>query len=376
MTPDSTHSSTGLAEDYFTYISTNEPQRFPLHVTEDGLEHQHPHPSPYHHHHHHQHQYQQPVMESRGAPELPIPEIRLAQPDSPSEPAPFSAGSQLQFHTPQQYHPPMPIPSPRHSTSLSIAFPRSPSVAESDVFVSARQSPEVSPSPSMYQGFHDPTVRSLQTPVQLRSPTHPDFQALTSLPIYLEQIQQALFPTMHGWSQKSFVAKVNACIAIPIVFIFTITLPVAEPEHVKVDSVEVIPDTEPVEPTTMMSVKQNSNYLSVMDEPLIVSSHSAHSDCDASISEIFEEDEPERIWCRWLLAVQAVFGTTFLSVIMAGNVKRQREKKKTCVSIATGLTFLHGILTSQRIHSASRCGLWHCARLHYWHGRFLLDRGR
>ncbi|KAI8143011.1 Sodium/calcium exchanger protein-domain-containing protein [Fennellomyces sp. T-0311] len=184
-TPESTHSSTGMAEDYFTYISANQQQKQPANV----------------------------------------PEIRLGREEE--------------------------------DQPLSIAVP-------------TMAGPPVFP---WYLAFED--------------------------------IFQTMFPTLQGWQDKTTFSKFSSLVALPLVLVFTLTLPVAE--DVQVDDIEVAVDA-------MHEVNPSKGYLTV--PPL-----SANPDDDhMSIQEeemVLEEDEgPVMPWCRWLLATQAVMATTFVFGVM------------------------------------------------------------
>lgn len=61
----------------------------------------------------------------------------------------------------------------------------------------------------------------------------------------LEEIYNILFPTLQDWANKTAFAKLSSLIALPLVFIFTITLPVVESDDIKVDDYEVIIDEYP-----------------------------------------------------------------------------------------------------------------------------------
>ncbi|KAI9306990.1 hypothetical protein BJ944DRAFT_238252 [Cunninghamella echinulata] len=58
----------------------------------------------------------------------------------------------------------------------------------------------------------------------------------------LQEICHILFPTLQDWSSKTFFSKFSSLIALPLVFIFTVTLPVVESDDIKVDDYEVMID--------------------------------------------------------------------------------------------------------------------------------------
>lgn len=128
-----------------------------------------------------------------------------------------------------------------------------------------------------------------------------------SISMMVDDVCCVLFPTMQEWSQKTVFAKLSALVAVPLVLIFTLTLPVVEGEDIKVDDIEV------VAPTPQVVVVPSKSYLTVPT-----------SADDRSVSDIMEDDagllmeeEESGNWCRWLVATQAVCATTFVTSVMA-----------------------------------------------------------
>ncbi|KAI9007459.1 Sodium/calcium exchanger protein-domain-containing protein [Phycomyces nitens] len=115
-----------------------------------------------------------------------------------------------------------------------------------------------------------------------------------------QSIQKTLFPTLQFWDSKTTFAKISSLAAAPLVFLFTITLPVVEYNCTQKSSPSV--------PNSPLSRNIDRNYLSVDNfEPNYV-------DRDQ------ESDELQKVpWCRWLLALQAITSTTFITAVMAGN---------------------------------------------------------
>jgi hypothetical protein len=145
--------------------------------------------------------------------------------------------------------------------------------SENDVFVSARQSFDLSPSASLAQ--------KLSTAIYLGED---DFLRIAE-PSCIEEMIQILFPTLDGWHEKSMFAKLSALVALPLVLIFTLTLPVAEVEEV-------------VEPT-----QPRKDYLAVPSEH--------------ELNKLAEE--PKQIWSKYLLTAQAIISTLFISAIFIGK---------------------------------------------------------
>lgn len=295
-TPDSARSSTGVAEDYFAYLAANQRTQYPAEM---------------------------PSM--IGAPsnnDFLIPEIRLAPPN-PTQNTLSANHWNSEYNTPIQ----------SASGCLNV-LPHSPSFAhsEDDVFVSARQSPEISPSPSMYCDPRSISIvlsnpaddenpfgqTSLNVVVEDADKQEPRKRSIIPLQLqdFVASFGQTLFPTMQNWCEKSFSAKLSALIAVPLVLMFTLTLPVAEePDNIKVDSVEVVnseDDDDGQIAADTSAPNNNKNYLSVATtsgerEEEVIS--------DMEVEPLGVQQE----WCRWLLSLQAFFATTFLSVVMAGK---------------------------------------------------------
>ncbi|KAI9484160.1 MAG: Sodium/calcium exchanger protein-domain-containing protein [Benjaminiella poitrasii] len=149
--------------------------------------------------------------------------------------------------------------------------------------------------------------------------------------IMLDDVCSILFPTLQYWSSKTIFAKLSALIAVPIVLVFTLTLPIVEEGNVKIDDIEVMneePHTPNVivvpsptaEPTVLVEtvaapvISASKSYLTVP--------RSERSLSDLNLEEefpIMAEEESRPSWCRWLVATQAVFATTFVTSVMALN---------------------------------------------------------
>lgn len=177
-----------------------------------------------------------------------------------------------------------------------------------------RKTPEVSTNPandyftyiSASQQQPLPEIRLPEEPSPTVTPNH-DLTALkesASLWMMMDDMYCTLFPTLQDWSSKTPFAKLSALVAVPLVVIFTVTLPVVEGEDVKVDDIEVVAATPQV------VVEPSKSYLTV---PSTVDDRS-------SLGEGMMEEELEESslgWCRWLVATQAVCATTFVTSVMA-----------------------------------------------------------
>ncbi|KAI9254500.1 Sodium/calcium exchanger protein-domain-containing protein [Phascolomyces articulosus] len=216
-TPDSTHSSTGMAEDYFTYISANQQQK-------------------------------QPAV---------IPEIRLGR-NIPDEDQP-----------------------------LSITVPHITTGDDDD-----DDDDDYHQRRSTFGWFFD------------NNKSH-------SVLIAWEDIAQTMFPTLQGWQDKTTFSKLSSLVALPLVLIFTLTLPVAE--DVQVDDIEVAEDA--IRDTA--SSAHHKGYLSV---PPLSGGPEDHLSLQEEEEDgglvLNEEEGPIMPWCRWLLAVQTVMATTFVFTVM------------------------------------------------------------
>ncbi|KAI8065576.1 Sodium/calcium exchanger protein-domain-containing protein [Gongronella butleri] len=62
--------------------------------------------------------------------------------------------------------------------------------------------------------------------------------------LWWEDVMLTLFPPMHGWATKTTFAKLSSLVALPLVFVFTLTLPVVESDDIRIDDMEVLPPTE------------------------------------------------------------------------------------------------------------------------------------
>ncbi|ORX42589.1 hypothetical protein DM01DRAFT_1330046 [Hesseltinella vesiculosa] len=380
VTPDSTHSSTGVAEDYFAYLSTHQPQTMTV---------------------------------PQAPPPLPIPVIDIQQEEQQNPPIPeirLAPPMLDQFHTPQNNT----LSPLQPGTSLHVISP-SPSFASStdyDCFVSARQSPELSPAriPSLVipqlevasAQKHDsphlddhPKLSSRESSfIHDLKPQPPAPPAITALPqwqLVLRQVSQVLFPTLQEWSDKSWLSRLSSVIAVPLVFVFVITLPVAEAENTKIDDVKVVvndnsfaddddddeamldsqpPPTSaftthtkylsfssihgqllpPIEPPIMSTqdsispiANNNNSFLTVPRSESDMYLNQQHQSLPMLNSvtdiEVLEEDLRQG-WCRWLLALQCFGSSFFLCYVGIMNEFLEWYDLGFCVCIGTALSYL------------------------------------
>lgn len=140
-----------------------------------------------------------------------------------------------------------------------------------------------------------------------------------------DEVMTVLFPTLSDWSEKTTFAKLNALIAVPLVLVFTLTLPIAETDDVKVDDVEVInpaleDNTATPQVVVLPSGQENSSNVDQNKRSYLTVPTSERSIPDLLIVEedlpVLEELAPIG-WCRWLVAVQAICSTTFVTSVMA-----------------------------------------------------------
>ncbi|KAI8364672.1 Sodium/calcium exchanger protein-domain-containing protein [Radiomyces spectabilis] len=289
---DNAHGTTGVAEDYFTYLSSHQLPARKGQLALPGID-------------------------------VTIPEIILAPPTANENEV--QRVYQRQEPQPSFLHESHPLPSPQYlgqtyassnsaaSQSLSKPFysassliPPSTSFATSDydIYVSARQSPEHSPSPS----FQDCRYLS---PLTLKSISAEcsSLSQLSGSGHFLKEAYQILFPTLRHWKEKTLFSQLSSLIAMPLVLLFTLTLPVAEADDVKIDGVEVLDDDSltPV-PTADMPVMKG--YLTVSPP------QEEYTELPDTALDM-EDENAQQGWCRWLLATQAIISMTFIFVVMA-----------------------------------------------------------
>lgn len=299
-----------------------------------------------------------PPLEQVLAPEIRIPEIRLAPPNNDARvPSPEYADRQGKYFWYSPTSPAIGRSRDRSISAHSLAPPSIISEVDDSPFFSARQSFEISPSNSfdhqnqlmsaimgipkqrettgdgpsdvlqLHVPSHEGGISSLLYPNM--SPRHyreiSDFSYSsknyinnTSSPYNwaysIDVIGQALLPTLQEWRQKSMFSKMSALAAAPLVLIFTMTLPVAEVEQVQVDDIEVAQDIH----DQYVTASHNNltigpqNYLSV---PTTASENEFSTDGKILIDDI----DTKQGWNKHLLVIQSAISTTFIFGVFAGN---------------------------------------------------------
>lgn len=331
--------NTSEAQDYFTYLAT--------HQQGNRLGYVRPPLSP-----------PAVVVTQSQAPEMNIPEIRLAPPNTDDRiPSPEYINVQLNCNLQDR------VSRTRGNSTLSLAPPSLLSENDDSMFVSARQSFELSPSNSFdhqnqllsavtqHEGLPEhnqqnadcaPTLESINSPPQLnisidqllslsannisqrcRSNSECSFDCKSSyLPpvsrwhIVLDGVYQVLLPTLQGWTEKSLFSKLSAIAAAPLVLVFTLTLPVAEVEQIKIDDVQVTSNMMSRSNTEIINTTNGgsntisaSNYLSV---PV------SENNLSAVGKVMVDELDTQQGWNKYLLVAQCTISTTFIFSVFAG----------------------------------------------------------
>lgn len=167
--------------------------------------------------------------------------------------------------------------------------------------------------------LHVPTTPSSHKQTDVKEPS----TLSTSIAMLLDEIFFILFPTLANWSSKTTFSKLSSLVAVPLVLIFTLTLPIAESDDIKVDDIEVVhgPTVEESILTTPQVIVIGSAEDDNHAPPLHQKSSYLTVPSLRSLSEMLiteeEEDLPPLVWCRWLVAVQAICATTFVTSVMA-----------------------------------------------------------
>lgn len=227
------------------------------------------------------------------APEIAIPEIRLAPPNNEDKiPLPEYINVQQMSRS-------------RGNSTLSLAPPSSILSAESISFFSARQSFESN-------SFDQPNITQDQLhvpPIGSNHYRHSSEYSLFSLKherwhTMFDEMAQAVLPTLGGWKEKSLFSKLSALAATPLVLVFTLTLPVAEINQMKVDDVEVLDD--------FIEEEGANDYLHI---PTVISEH------DLGGKVIVDELDIRQGWNKHVLMVQCIISTVFIFGVFAGNIE-------------------------------------------------------
>lgn len=215
------------------------------------------------------------------------------------------------FHI-QPSSPPCHIPEIRldvPSTTLLAPDNRSihtPSViSDYDLFVSARQSFELSPC-SATPSFHKHLADHIMTS---GTPGH------DSLLLESPTLLQTLFPTLQDWHQKSLFSKCSALAALPLVLLFTLTLPVAEIDQIKVDDVQVLEAHDQGDDDGDDDEESTVNYLSIP----VAAKTTATLDHDVTARITVDDIDTKQGWNKPLLMIQCVVSTAFILGVLVGK---------------------------------------------------------
>ncbi|CAJ0754048.1 5376_t:CDS:10 [Entrophospora sp. SA101] len=109
---------------------------------------------------------------------------------------------------------------------------------------------------------------------------------------WLTKVQETLFPSVTGFSQKSFFAKLTSLMAIPAILLLTLTLPVVETN----------------DPTSEENENKNENNL---ERPSIV----IDNDANTGIRDVKEEERTDG-WNKRLTSIQFLFAPIFISSVL------------------------------------------------------------
>jgi hypothetical protein len=188
-------------------------------------------------------------------------------------------------------------------------------ISDYDLFVSARQSFELSPSSAAIASIATPSFhKHLADHIMTSGMAH------ESLLLESPSLLETLFPTLQDWNQKSLFSKLSALAALPLVFIFTLTLPVAEINQIKVNDIEVIDDYNDDNGVDDQNEERTINYLSVPTAAAAAAAISA-SDHDLPAKCMVDDIDTKQGWNKQLLMIQCIISTVFILTVFAGNIK-------------------------------------------------------
>ncbi|KAK4513095.1 DNA polymerase delta small subunit Cdc1 [Mucor velutinosus] len=193
---------------------------------------------------------------------------------------------------------------------------RTPSIiSDYDLFVSARQSFELNPC-SATPSFHKHLADHIMTSGIVG---HDPLQSESS------SLLQTLFPTLQDWRQKSLFSKWSALAALPLVLVFTLTLPVAEIGQIKVDDIQVMEehdgdqddndnDNDNEEEEEEEEEESTVNYLSIP-----TSKATAIAEHDMPLKITVDDIDTKQGWNKQLLIIQCIISTAFILGVLAAN---------------------------------------------------------
>ncbi|KAF1805981.1 Sodium/calcium exchanger protein-domain-containing protein [Mucor lusitanicus] len=128
---------------------------------------------------------------------------------------------------------------------------------------------------------------------------------------------QTLFPTLQDWRQKSFFSKWSSLAVLPLVLVFTLTLPVAEIDQIKVDDIQVVEEEHDQDENDDDDDEESTvNYLSV---PAAKSAAATMSDHDISAKITVDNIDTKQGWNKQLLEIQCIISTAFILGVFAAN---------------------------------------------------------
>lgn len=154
-----------------------------------------------------------------------------------------------------------------------------------------------------------------------------------SVSMWFDDICCTLFPTLQDWNSKTSFAQFSALVAVPLVLIFTLTLPIAEGDDVKIDDIEVMHPPAMEEsasntpqivigdqlqtPQQQQTAANTKSYLAVPVSERSLSDMNMVTEEEEVLPLLMDEDEGQLGWCRWLVATQAICASTFVSGVIA-----------------------------------------------------------
>jgi hypothetical protein len=145
------------------------------------------------------------------------------------------------------------------------------------------------PPPLNLDESYSDLVHSSPNNSPLHSPDLPPTE-----PSFWNKVLILLFPSLEGFSQKSFIAKLIALMVIPTNLVLTLTLPVIESDEIDSNNIEKKQTENPLQAPSIV----------IEDDPELV------------VVEAPDEERKEIKWNRWLTAAQFVFAPLFVSSVL------------------------------------------------------------
>ena len=295
-----------------------------------------------------------PAASELGSREANLDHVRSSSPDHLAPP-----GSGSYFHRPD-YHPARRSPllqaetqvddSPKTRSSLkvpqiSLPPPQSGMSSPSSPFPMYMDEPEPIAGFSRSPSFHLPPP--IVSPESLYTSQQFSEADLESVPLKWwpygslpppRVLLSTVFPTLYEWSGKTLWDKLLALVAVPSVFLLTITLPVVEPSQGQDD----VPDPDPGLLSPENHSQSRSSTLAVLppDSPALhgqdsIAANDApqhpHKQAKSHVRHDSEAPPPARVgakvdgpstakeWNRWLVSVQLFTAPFFVVLIVWAN---------------------------------------------------------